>query len=112
MTSALAFVFIIIFGTLGIIAGIAILFQSFVCWLTGKNYEESKQYQQEQETFKQYISWNSACNVLGINPREALESPHIIKNAYRKMAMKHHPDHGGDAEMFMMMKRAYDYLMS
>ena len=37
-------------------------------------------------------------------------SPEEIKQAYRKMAMKHHPDRGGDDEQFKRIQEAYDVL--
>lgn len=33
-----------------------------------------------------------------------------IKKAYRKLAMKHHPDKGGDPEEFKKIQAAYDIL--
>ena len=33
-----------------------------------------------------------------------------IKNAYKKMVLKHHPDKGGDNEKFQKIKKAYDVL--
>lgn len=33
-----------------------------------------------------------------------------IKKAYRKLAMKHHPDKGGDTEKFQEIQRAYEVL--
>ena len=33
-----------------------------------------------------------------------------IKKAYRKLASKHHPDKGGDAEKFKEIQTAYDTL--
>lgn len=33
-----------------------------------------------------------------------------IKSAYRKMAMKHHPDRGGDEKVFKQVSEAYDVL--
>jgi len=37
-------------------------------------------------------------------------SPSDIKKAYRKLASKHHPDKGGDAEQFKKIQEAYDTL--
>jgi curved DNA-binding protein len=33
-----------------------------------------------------------------------------IKKAYKKLAMKHHPDRGGDTELFQSISQAYDTL--
>lgn len=44
---------------------------------------------------------------LGV-PEDA--SPEAIKSAYRALAMKHHPDKGGDAEKFGEITLAYDVL--
>jgi curved DNA-binding protein len=46
-------------------------------------------------------------SILGV-PRTA--SPEEIKKAYRKQAMQHHPDRGGDAEQFKRVTEAYDIL--
>ena len=45
--------------------------------------------------------------ILGIE-RNASSSD--IKKAYRKLAIKHHPDKGGDAEKFKQVSGAYDIL--
>lgn len=42
---------------------------------------------------------------LGV-PRDADEN--TVKKAYRKLAMKHHPDKGGDPEQFKKIQEAYD----
>jgi len=34
-----------------------------------------------------------------------------IKQAYRKLALKYHPDKGGDSDMFLKVKQAYDELL-
>lgn len=46
-------------------------------------------------------------SVLGV-PKEATEDD--IKKAYRKLASKHHPDKGGDAEKFKEVQEAYEIL--
>ena len=44
---------------------------------------------------------------LGVN-RNASEAE--IKKAYKKQAMKHHPDKGGDGAQFQKINEAYDTL--
>ena len=39
-------------------------------------------------------------------------SPEEIKSAYRKLAMKHHPDKGGDVSEFQRISSAYDDIAS
>jgi hypothetical protein len=36
----------------------------------------------------------------------------IIKRAYRKQALRHHPDHGGDSRSFIRIHRAYEELLT
>jgi hypothetical protein len=43
--------------------------------------------------------------LLGIAPGASLEA---IKAAFRRKALEHHPDHGGDPAAFIAIKRAYD----
>lgn len=45
--------------------------------------------------------------VLGIKKNA---SPGAIKKAFRSLAAKHHPDRGGDPEIFKQVKLAYDIL--
>lgn len=54
------------------------------------------------------------------NRDSALKTLHIdnshptkatIKQQYRKLAQKHHPDRGGDQEIFIGLRQAYEYLM-
>jgi molecular chaperone DnaJ len=45
--------------------------------------------------------------VLGVNETS---TPDEIKKAYRKLAMEHHPDKGGDEEKFKKISEAYDTL--
>ena len=45
--------------------------------------------------------------VLGVSPHA---SPDEIKAAYRKQALKNHPDHGGDSDSFERVSAAFRYL--
>jgi DnaJ family protein A protein 2 len=46
-------------------------------------------------------------NVLNV-PKDA--SAREIKNAYKKLALEHHPDKGGDPEKFKLITAAYEVL--
>ena len=46
-------------------------------------------------------------NVLGV---EKSATPDAIKKAYRKLAVKLHPDKGGDPEKFKEVQKAFDVL--
>ena len=48
-----------------------------------------------------------ALEILGLTDKSTEED---IKKAYRKSAMKHHPDRGGDETKFKEMKEAYEFL--
>ena len=50
---------------------------------------------------------NNYYEILGI---EKNASQQDIKRAYRKLAMQHHPDRGGDEEYFQQIQTAYDVL--
>lgn len=44
-------------------------------------------------------------------PEEILASPDKARSAYRAAALKHHPDKGGNTELFRRLKAAYDLLL-
>ena len=43
--------------------------------------------------------------VLGIEPDADVED---IKSLFRRLALQHHPDHGGDSEIFIKIRAAYE----
>ena len=46
-------------------------------------------------------------DVLDINKDATID---VIKKQYKKLALKHHPDRGGDPEMFKKISEAYQTL--
>lgn len=50
----------------------------------------------------------SAHGVLGVSSTASQDE---IKAAYRRLAMKHHPDRGGSTDEFQKIKTAYEQLM-
>lgn len=44
---------------------------------------------------------------LGLPPTATLDE---AKAAYRRLAMQHHPDRGGDAEAFKRVKEAWEWI--
>lgn len=50
-----------------------------------------------------------AFDVLGVPPNCNID---VAKNAYRKLAMKHHPDKGGDTVAFQRIQAAWDKISS
>lgn len=51
----------------------------------------------------------SALKVLELE--EDNPSKNSIKQQYRKLAQQHHPDRGGDQEIFISLREAYEHLM-
>lgn len=47
--------------------------------------------------------------ILGVNPGASEDD---VKQAYRKLASKHHPDKGGNTERFQEIQAAYDAIIS
>jgi len=45
--------------------------------------------------------------ILGINTEASTDE---IRNAYKEKAMKHHPDRGGDREVWNGIQKAFDTL--
>ena len=47
-------------------------------------------------------------HLLGLEPTDDID---VIKRAYRKLSLKHHPDQGGSEETFAALTKAYCYLL-
>ncbi|AMA09893.1 J domain-containing protein [Picosynechococcus sp. PCC 73109] len=56
--------------------------------------------------FKNFRPWE----VFELNPQEA--SAEDIKTAFRKLALKYHPDHGGDQKIFAKLQHMRDSLLA
>jgi DnaJ-domain-containing protein 1 len=52
---------------------------------------------------------DSALKTLQIQGNNPTKS--VIKQQYRKLAQQHHPDRGGDQDLFIDLRQAYEYLM-
>lgn len=62
---------------------------------------------------KYFSGISKQMSYLKINKEDLLKSARVeetIKSAYRKAALRHHPDKGGDAEMFRKIHKAYQDL--
>lgn len=66
-----------------------------------------------QDSFKSAprggLSIEEAASLLGVKPDA---TPLLIKSAYRKLMLKHHPDKGGNAEFAAKLNTARDILMA
>jgi len=61
------------------------------------------------ETFLRRLDEDDAWFVLGIPPGSPLESVHA---RYRELALRHHPDRGGDPAQMRRIARAYEAIRS
>lgn len=56
---------------------------------------------------KEAVGSNSPYAILGVTKNASWDE---VKRAYRKLAMQHHPDKGGDPAMFRKVQGAYEVL--
>ena len=52
---------------------------------------------------------SSPYSILGVPDNSSVD---VCKNAYRELSKKHHPDSGGDANMFAMITEAWSQIKS
>jgi hypothetical protein len=57
------------------------------------------------------LTYQVEINYYSILEIESTATSHEIKKSYRKLALKHHPDKGGDPEAFKEIANAYEILM-
>lgn len=60
--------------------------------------------------WQRYFSDDKTQDALTVLHLEAECSWSEIRNAYRRLAAKHHPDRGGDSEQFILIREAYELL--
>jgi molecular chaperone DnaJ len=53
------------------------------------------------------VNLHDCYNTLGVSPNSSADE---VKKAYRKLAMEHHPDKGGDEERFKRVTEAYEII--
>ena len=62
----------------------------------------------QQQTLKITPDMLSSLKIIGIYNEGGEISPDEIKKAYKKAALKNHPDKGGNNDRFIAVKKAYD----
>lgn len=75
----------------------------FESFFGGNGFEGGMPHQHQQRS----VDNEEFYKVLGVSKDD---TPSQIKKAYRKLALKHHPDKGGDPELFKTMTVAYEVL--
>lgn len=58
---------------------------------------------------RRVVNDESPYSILGVTESTPWDQ---IKKAFRKLAMQHHPDKGGDAEMFKKVRAAFEVLQN
>lgn len=66
-----------------------------------------RQNQQNSRTTSQTMDYARACEILGVSQSDDFE---VIKKAYRKLALKYHPDRGGSEEKMKEINDAYEII--
>lgn len=74
-----------------------------------QNYQQQHQQDSYRAAPKGNMSLEEAAKLLGVKPDA---TPLVIKSAYRKLMLKHHPDKGGTAEFAAKLNTARDTLMA
>ena len=60
--------------------------------------------------WQQYYRLEARSDALLVLQLDSSASPSQIEHRYRRLAARHHPDKGGDAELFIRIRNAYEQL--
>jgi len=71
-------------------------------------WKEAFQFAYDKKTAASILKGESAYTILNIPTTASIEE---IKTAYRKLALVHHPDKGGNEEAFRKIHAAYSFLI-
>jgi DnaJ-domain-containing protein 1 len=71
-------------------------------------WKEAFQFTYDKKTASILLKGESAYTILNVLPTASHEE---IKSAYRKLALVHHPDKGGNEETFKKIHAAYSFLV-
>lgn len=67
-----------------------------------------KRFEAFQKELHDFESRHDPFHLLGLEPTDDVD---VIKRAYRRLSLKHHPDKGGSEETFAALTKAYCYLL-
>lgn len=74
-------------------------------------YRLNKEFLDENDTISTKDEWKKASKIFGVGVKvlKKMEKSEV-KKMFRKMAMKMHPDHGGNEKDFRNLRSAYEFV--
>lgn len=70
-------------------------------------FENNNNYEQHQEDKMSAYENEKELRIFNLSPSYTIDE---LKNSYRKLTLKHHPDRGGDIQNFRMITEAFNFL--